>query len=191
MTLSVVTPAATPVVSADEIREHVRQREGVDTAKLARLVTAATLACERFAGRTFVSTVYELRVDTFPAGTWLELPRPPLVSVDSVQYVDEDGVTQTLAPSTYATRSGLFHSAIRLAFNASWPSTRDEPDAVRVTYTAGYGATGEDVPEHYRAAVELLAGHLYENREATVVGTSAVELPLGVRDLLALDSIQL
>lgn len=191
MTLAVVTPATTPVVSAEEIREHVRQLAGVDAAKLARLVKAATFACERIAGRTFVATQYEKRFDAWPGGTWLELPRPPLVSVDSVKYVDDEGTVQTLASSVYAVRAGLFHAGVRLAFNQSWPTARAEPDAIRVTFTAGYGTTGESVPEHYRAAVELLAGHLYENREATLVGTSIVEVPLGVAELLALDSIQL
>lgn len=35
-----------------------------------------------------------------------------------------------------------------------------------------------------RAAILLICGHLYANREAVVVGSTAVDLPLGAHDLL-------
>lgn len=40
-----------------------------------------------------------------------------------------------------------------------------------------------DAPDQLLQAMLLLIGHWFENHEATVVGTSAVELPLGVKDL--------
>lgn len=42
------------------------------------------------------------------------------------------------------------------------------------------GGTPADV-EH---AVLMLAGHFYENREATLVGVSITEIPLGVADIV-------
>ena len=36
-----------------------------------------------------------------------------------------------------------------------------------------------------RAAALLIVGHLYENREAVVIGTIATDLPMGVELLLA------
>ncbi|QIA23098.1 head-tail connector protein [Mesorhizobium sp. AA22] len=40
------------------------------------------------------------------------------------------------------------------------------------------------VPADLIGAVMTLAAHLFENREATVVGISAMELPLGVWDVV-------
>lgn len=40
------------------------------------------------------------------------------------------------------------------------------------------------VPADLKQAVMQLAAHLYENREATVVGVSAQELPFGVWDVV-------
>lgn len=43
----------------------------------------------------------------------------------------------------------------------------------------------DPVPEPLKEAVRQLAAHLYENREATLVGITAQELPFGVYDLIA------
>jgi uncharacterized phiE125 gp8 family phage protein len=58
---------------------------------------------------------------------------------------------------------------------------------VTVTYSAGYG-DADAVPAAIKEAIKLLAANWYENREAAIVGASGVvpmELPLGVRDLIA------
>lgn len=41
-----------------------------------------------------------------------------------------------------------------------------------------------DIPASFKAAVLLLLGHSYANREAVVVGAAAAELPLAVDSLL-------
>ena len=48
----------------------------------------------------------------------------------------------------------------------------------------GAMADMEEVPEDLKEAVRQLVGHLYENREATLVAVSAEELPLGFWDIL-------
>jgi hypothetical protein len=62
-----------------------------------------------------------------------------------------------------------------------------------VSYVAGYpldesSASPTDyatnVPQDIKAAVKLMLGHLYRARESLVVGQAAIELPLGVRELL-------
>lgn len=47
-----------------------------------------------------------------------------------------------------------------------------------------FDALGEDAPEDLREAVRMLAAHLYENREASIVGVSASTLPFGFDDLI-------
>jgi uncharacterized phiE125 gp8 family phage protein len=52
---------------------------------------------------------------------------------------------------------------------AMWSVSLNYPGAVpriRVTYTAGYGATRDTVPFPIRQAILRAVGHLYENREA-------------------------
>lgn len=41
-----------------------------------------------------------------------------------------------------------------------------------------------DIPEPVKEAVRQLAAHLYENREATLIGVTSQSLPFGLLDLL-------
>jgi hypothetical protein len=42
----------------------------------------------------------------------------------------------------------------------------------------------DDAPADLQQAILLLAAHWYENREASVIGLTAIDLPLGYRDIL-------
>lgn len=42
----------------------------------------------------------------------------------------------------------------------------------------------DEPPADLVQAVSMLAAHWYENREATIVGVSAAELPMGVADIV-------
>lgn len=72
--------------------------------------------------------------------------------------------------------------------------TTDTDDALLTKKIAAAEAwivkyTGEEMPEvvedDLKEAVRQLAAHLYENREATLIGITASELPFGLLDLLA------
>ena len=107
-----------------------------------------------------------------------------------VKYVDVDGVEQTLAETVYSVNQFRAPGEVGLAYNQSWPPARNEQGAIRVTYTAGYNIPGTSpageypLPAAIRAAMLLLIGNWYENREAVVVGATVAELPLGVQSLL-------
>lgn len=43
---------------------------------------------------------------------------------------------------------------------------------------------GNVVPADLKEAIRLLTAHWYENREASIVGVSAQEIPYGIRDII-------
>jgi uncharacterized phage protein (predicted DNA packaging) len=48
-----------------------------------------------------------------------------------------------------------------------------------------FGGEGQDeIPDSLVEAVSQLAAHYYENREATIVGVSAEEIPFSVREVV-------
>lgn len=118
--------------------------------------------------------VYTSRVSGGPErlytpSTILRIPKPPLISVQSVKYL-LDGVLTTLATTEYVVvKDGLFGYIAR-ADGVTWPTTIDaHPGAVEIAFTAGYG-DGEAVKEKCRGivrAMKLLAGDAYRNREDT------------------------
>jgi uncharacterized phiE125 gp8 family phage protein len=128
---------------------------------------------------------------------WIELPYPPLQAVRSVSYVDSTGTTQTLSASLYSSSTDKTKGAIYPAYDATWPSVRDQVAAVTVRFIAGYtdftdttsspnyAVTGEGVPDDLRQAILLLIGHWYENREAVVVGQAPADLPFAVEAIIS------
>ncbi len=85
------------------------------------------------------------------------------VTVASVQYVDTDGATQTLSSSVYDLKSHKARPYLTLAYDQSWPDTRDQDAAITVTYQSGY--TSATMPSSLKSAVLLQAGSFYEFRE--------------------------
>lgn len=112
----------------------------------------------------------------------IDIPLPPLQSVESVQYYDFAGTLQTVDPSTYNVSMGT-PGRIQPAYSKVWPISRPTIDAVQITFTSGYGdATA--VPENVKVAILMLVAHWYENREA-VSAVSMVTVPLAVDALLS------
>lgn len=103
----------------------------------------------------------------------------PLISVDSITYTDSDGNTQTLAASAYKVDLVSEPARIVPAYGTTWPATRNEINAVTVTYTCGYGAAGTNVPQAIKSWMLVRIGAMYENREEVLTGRSmsAVDLP--------------
>lgn len=113
-------------------------------------------------------------------GCALPLSCPPVATITSVKYLDVDGVQQTLSAGVYALRAD---GSLALGFEQEWPSPRDTGDAIRIRYTAG----STTIPAAITAAVLLMAGDLYANRETVVIGDVAARIPMStaVENLLA------
>ena len=67
---------------------------------------------------------------------------------------------------------------------ASWPTAQDRTDAIKITYTAGFGDAASDVPRGLRHALLMTVAHWYESREPVVIGTSVSDLPMAVQALV-------
>lgn len=131
------------------------------------LIPAARLACERATGRALISQVWEVVLDAWPAAQAVELMRAPVLNVVSVKYVDTAAVEQTLDSGAYALDADSEPGWVLPAYGTDWPETLDTANAVRIRYTAGYGAAASDVPEPLRMWIAQHAAAAYRTREAT------------------------
>lgn len=180
------TAATAEPVSIEEARKQVELPSGYANhdAHLSRLITAARQRAELITGRALVTSTWDLYLDCWPeGGDPIYLPKPPLQSVTSITYVDGDGATQTWSSANYVVSTSREPGRVALAYGASYPSIRVQPDCIRVRYAAGYG-TASSVPQALKAAILLLVAHWFGNREEAVVGTNANELPTASKALL-------
>lgn len=184
-----VAPAVEPVTVA-EMKRHLRVDIDDDDGFIEGLIAAGRDYLEKVAWRAFITQTWRLSLDGWPAGDEIELPRPPLQSVTSIVYTDSDNNATTWAASNYIVDTDSEPGRVVLAYGASWPGVTLRPaNPIQITYVAGYGDDGSAVPVSYQQALKLLVGHWYENREATIAGTIAREIPLAVDSLLWLDRV--
>lgn len=178
-------PVSEPA-TLEELKAHLRVDGSTDDALIMTQAIAARELCEKMARRAFLTQTRVLTLDAWPADRGFWLPFPPIQSVTSVTYTDEDGNESTWSASNYVVDTTRQRIVVKR--NASYPTdTLLESGAIQVTYVAGYSPSA--LPERYRQAVMLLTGHFYENREQVFVGQgyTAIELPLAVRSLLNVD----
>lgn len=189
MTLILQTPPDSSVVTFAEMQEHLRQADIAEFQSINMYIDAATRKLDGrdgFLGRCLLTQTWKLILDWFPPS--IALPLPPCQSVESIAYVDVAGQGQTLAAETYQVAGIGAPDGARIvpAFGKSWPVMRHMPEAVTVTFKAGYGDTAEDVPEPIKTAIKMHAAFLYENRESALVGgDSVIDLSQPVLDLIS------
>ena len=171
-----VAPTAEPV-SLAEAKLHLHVDIDDEDTLISALIQAAREYVENHTGRSFVERTYRADIPYFADCT--RLPHKPIIAVSSVQYYTAASpqVLTTLDALNYSlTRDLLVRSNVGV-----WPAVYPRPDAVQITYTAGYPSTASpidaasDVPAAIKSAILLTIGDLFENREGKVVGTIVTE----------------
>ncbi len=162
-------PAAAPVLLA-EVKAQLRIEHPDDDLMIDRLIkTAASYTDAKGAlGHAMITQKWGQWVNSVPP-QYVRLAMGPLIEVTAVQYYDIDGALQTDTLSNYEITGTDFTTRIGPKSGFNWPVTQDRADAIRIEYTAGYGATSASVPETLRHAMMLLIGHWYDNRENTMM----------------------
>lgn len=198
-----IEPSTDPVSITDFVNHSRLGASDYDSADVLLKIAAARRHVEDFTGRQLFPATYIYRLDDFAdpervvlsSSGWIEdtkilVPRPPLISVSSISYVDSDGATQTVATTVYEVVKPTGEvGSIRLKFDQDWPDPRLQEGAVTITFVAGYGAAMDDedadnVPETLRLAILMLAAEWNENREQSITGTIIAEIPFGIQRML-------
>lgn len=187
-----VEPTEEPV-TLDDFRGHGRVDDGLidDDAQLEEFISAARERVEQVTGAAILTQTWRFRLDAFPDYSQpFYLPKSPLQSITSIQYIDLNGATQTLAASTYKvnadTDPATWPNRVALAYGQSWPSSREEIDAVTITAICGW-STVASVPRAIKQTIKMLALYWYDRRAAAefLQGADIKSIPYSVEALLA------
>ena len=174
---TLTTPPTEEPVTLAEIKDHLRVSGTAEDSLLTLYAQMAREAVEEETWRALMPQTWVLYLAGWPADGIIELPRPPLASVTSIKYTDEDGVEATLAASNYRVDTAREPGRVVLAPNGEWPSdVLDSVNGVAVTFVAGY-ADASAVPPMAKAAILLQIGEIYANREAVIVGSTPQVTP--------------
>lgn len=189
-------PARTPI-TATEVKAHTRIDDSNSDTLITDLIEAVTAHLDGpqgWLGRCLVSQTWDMKLDWFPAYGGIRIPLAPLISIGSITYTDEAGDSQTLSSANYQVVGVGNHMGgyVTEAYNASWPATRDIPEAVTIRFTAGYADINSPaesgVPETIKRAMMIMVSDLFEQRETFAYSQNdAAEVPMSVtaKSLLA------
>lgn len=172
----VTAPATLPVTLA-EAKAHLRVEHGDEDVLIQAFIAAATERLDGWAGvlgRCLMLQTWRQDFDGF--APMLRLPLHPVAAVSQVAYVDTASANQIAASSLYDLLRDDAGDYVALKPGQSWPATGVVNVPVSITFTAGEAAA----PAPIRAAILLMVGDLYANRETAVVGVSASAVPMSV-----------
>ena len=178
MQLTNITTSIVEPVTLSDAKQHLQVSGADDDAYILARIKQARQVAENYTGRVIAKQQFRAVFDAFPGV--IELPRVELISVDLFQYVDTAGATQTQA--AYATRKDSMSARIIPPYSESWPSVEPGYNKVTVEFTAGY--ENEAAPSDIQAAILLIVGELYMNREDSIVGVSVSATSLPSKSLL-------
>jgi uncharacterized phiE125 gp8 family phage protein len=188
--LTLVTAPETEPITLTEVRDQCLIPADVtdQDAHISNiLIPAVRDRAEAATGRRIITQTWDLVLDAFPDADYIEIPHPPLQSIESVKYRDATGTLQTWDASNYVVEAPAGprcrRGKLTLAFGVSWPSTYGQAGDVTIRFVCGYGDEASDVPALLKAAMLLDVATLYEHRENIVTGTIVAELPATARQI--------
>lgn len=186
--VDLITPSSGEVLSVATAKAFARVTHAAEDALFAVWVPGCVQFAQEWMRRQLLEATFELVGDGFGELTCCggDVPRrgrecpirlfpAPLVAVESVKYVDVDGVDQTLAPADYAvatpagpTADAGFIYPVSPEPVPEWPETLEHGrDTVRIRFRAGYGTDAAAIPEGIKNALGLALAELYARREAS------------------------
>jgi hypothetical protein len=174
-------PVAEPVALAD-VKAHLVIDGSQDDALLTSLITVAREACEDVTGRFIAPCSVRYTLDWWPQtasewwdgvrempisatrerATFVELPRPPLISVSAVTAYSDADVPTVWDTANYFVDTSDPNQPGRLCLRTGhvWPVALRNRNAVTIDATVGYAT----VPASLCRAIMMMVADLYSNR---------------------------
>lgn len=183
---TLAAPMVEPLLLA-EVKDHLRLDGPDHDAGLGALIVAARNVVEQHTGLALISRPVAVFLDDWPnsrvAMPWWQgtadgslsalqretdqvpLPVRPVDTITSVTIKDTLGQENTWAAEHYQLKPGMM--PVLHCVTGSWPQPGQPVDGIRVTLTAGFGDSWNDVPADIRQALLQLIAHQYTNRGDT------------------------
>ncbi|MBI9080837.1 MAG: hypothetical protein JEY79_14000 [Pseudodesulfovibrio sp.] len=175
--LKIITSPVVEPISLEMAKLQCRGIVAEDEPLIQAYIKAARCKGESLTRKQFVEAEYEMTLEAWATMEVIELPRPPLQSVEFVKVIDLDGVETTLDVATYEVVTDKLVGFVRsidgwptgasmtIKFKTGWPVTGESPDFIATT------------PEDIQTWILIRVAGLYEAPEAFVIGRDVSELP--------------
>lgn len=188
--LSIITEPTQEPVTLQQAKDHLRIDHPDQNDLINSLIKAARIYCEQSMSRAFIITQYLFTIASFTPSCLfvsdrkIKLPRGRVQQVDKIEYYDTDNQLQTFDQGGYMADVNQEPGVVHIYPPTTIPCTYDRPDAVRITFTAGYGSTHNKVPETIKLAIKSLVVEYYNNPGAVAFTGSPKPIPFSLQCLI-------
>ena len=171
-------------VSSTEAKLFCKVTGSTEDTLFTILIKTARQALEEYTQSSFAEkTIYATWV-TMPEDYLFELPYGPVISVDKVYWIDEEGTEEQAVLNSDYWVYGDQDAIVKLS--QYWTSGLKSTSTVRIEYTAGYGHTNTEVlPAPLKLAIMKVIATQYEMREDLAEGSITSELDNSHKKLAA------
>ncbi len=193
ITLRRTVEPAVEVISLTDLKAYLKIDGTDEDTILGLLLAAATDLAEAYCKRAFITQTLKMTLDRFPynaiepmlsgvyhmprgygGAEYVELMRPPLLTVTSITTYNESNTSSVFSSSGYSL--DIQAGVVYLNTGYTWPVSLRNKAAVEIIYTAGYGATAALVPDAIRVAIMMQAAAMYECRGTADLTSAARSL---------------
>jgi uncharacterized phiE125 gp8 family phage protein len=165
MAIKIINPPIVEPITLEEAKQHLRVDGNDDDLLIQSLIKQAREWCENFQNRKYITQTLEFVLDTFPNGNAIVFDScSPIQKVESIKYYDENRQEYLFDESNYIFDLDGFVNRVVLNRGKHWPTVElQSVNAVRVRLIAGYGDSGDKVPEAIKWAMILQMKLLYDD----------------------------
>jgi len=158
------TDSTTEPVSPTEAKLFCKVTGTADDTLFTILIKSARQALEEYTQSSFAEKTIHATWIEMPEDYLFELPYGPVISVDKVYWVDEEGTEEEATLNTDYWVYGDQDAVIKLT--NFWVTGLKATSTVRIEYTAGYGHTNtETLPSPIKQAILKQVATDYDMRE--------------------------
>lgn len=167
MSAALITPPAIEPVTLAEAKAHLRlgAEAGPEDDLIAALLVAARIHVERATRLMLIAQTWRLYRDDWPDGGVLTLRLNPVIGIGAITVYDGDGAPRELPATAYRLDAAARPARIALVGSSGLLTPGVAINGIEIDVTAGYGASGIDVPQPLRLAIMMLATRWFETRD--------------------------
>lgn len=165
MTFKVITPPASEIFAADDLRGHLGLEAGESDLEpiVNDYIAAARAKAQAYTRKLFLTQTVLATFDGFGSGR-LQLPIGPAQSVTLVEYRPDGGTWQEIPAADYRAYLAEQPGYLMPPYGGTWPVPAHEPECVRITYVAGFGDERSAVDPDILQAIRLMVADAFVNR---------------------------
>ena len=182
MTITELAPPLGEPLTLAETKAHLRVETSADDALLTALIATVRDYLEGETGLALLTRTFRLYLDGWPVSRVIPIGKGPVQTVEAVTVYDVAG-----APVAVDTSGFMLDGQARPArlILPSQPEPGLAINGIEIDFSAGFGASGTDVPDILKRAMLLHAALLYEFRGAVPPDSQPAAVPLGYDRLIA------